>query len=226
MPSYSSLSTEELVQRCADQDDSAAWEEFVRRFHRLIAKVVLRVAYRFQNTAPETIDDLIQEIYLKLFAGKCRILRNFDHRHPDAFVGFVQVVAANVARDHFRSSARTLHPTIDEAVESTVSSGAKGYGSASAMEREVLLKQIEQRIDSCTDEPHKDRNRRIFWLYFRAGLSSAAIASLPGMELTSKGVESVILRMTREIRIRYQQTGVRQVSHRDRVEGNRSAGSL
>jgi len=38
---YSALSAGELVRQCARSADKAAWEEFVRRFHRLIAGVVL-----------------------------------------------------------------------------------------------------------------------------------------------------------------------------------------
>jgi len=51
MESYSSLSIEELVQRCAASKECAAWQEFVRRLHRLIAKVVLRTAVRLGDGA-------------------------------------------------------------------------------------------------------------------------------------------------------------------------------
>jgi RNA polymerase sigma-70 factor (ECF subfamily) len=228
MPSYHSLSTDELVRKCADQDDSAAWEEFVKRFHRLIAKVVLRVASRMQNTTPQTIDDLIQETYLKLFAGNCRVLRNFDHRHPDAFVGFVQVMAANVARDHFKSSSQRsfAHSTLDEGAESPVPLRVRGKGSAIAIEREVLLHEIHKHLDSCVDGPHRDRNRRIFWLYYRTGLSSTAIASLPGTGLTSKGVESVILRITKDLRMRVSAGRTASQPGPEAGEGNLSAGSF
>jgi hypothetical protein len=40
----------------------------------------------------------------------------------------------------------------------------------------------------------------IFWLYFRQGLSTREIASLPGIGLGAKGVGSVIERLKRSIR--------------------------
>ena len=46
------------------------------------------------------------------------------------------------------------------------------------------------------------RNREIFWLHYRAGLSARAIADLPEIGLTAKGVESVIMRVTKELRER------------------------
>ena len=36
---YLGLSVEDLVRACAQTGEPAAWEEFVRRFHRLIATV-------------------------------------------------------------------------------------------------------------------------------------------------------------------------------------------
>jgi hypothetical protein len=40
----------------------------------------------------------------------------------------------------------------------------------------------------------------IFWLYFRQGMTSREIASLPGVGLGTKGVGSVIERLKRLIR--------------------------
>jgi hypothetical protein len=45
----------------------------------------------------------------------------------------------------------------------------------------------------------------VFWLYYRAGCSAAEIAAVPGIDLTAKGVESLLLRMTRELRRRLAQ---------------------
>ena len=72
----------------------------------------------------------------------------------------------------------------------------------------------------CVVGPDQERNRTIFWLHYRAGLSARAIAELPGMGLTTKGVESILMRITRELRERMSATkpGVRQ-EFRDPSEG-------
>jgi len=44
MESYSSISIEELLHRCAVEGDADAWNEFVRRSQRIIATVVIRKA--------------------------------------------------------------------------------------------------------------------------------------------------------------------------------------
>jgi RNA polymerase sigma-70 factor, ECF subfamily len=209
---YSSFSVEELVRRCCTSAEVVAWEEFVQRFHRLIAKVVLRAAVKFGDSSRQTVDDLIQETYLKFCSDNCRILREFEHRHPDAFLGYVQVVASNVVRDHFKASyskkrgANQVEGIPDDHVPA---SGENSAGSPKAIERAVLIEELQRHLDLVVTGADQDRNRRIFWLYYRAGLSAPAIATLPGIDLTTKGVESLILRITRELRERIaSRTGV------------------
>ena len=205
MGAYSSLSVEELLQRCAQSGDVAAWEEFVRRFHRLIAKVILRTCIRFGDLSSETVDDLIQETYLKLSANDFRVLREFEHRHPNAFVGFLQVLAVNIAKDHFKSIRSPKHGAdhVDPAPEGFVAPAAEGSaGSVKTMERNVLIAEISRCVDACVTGPDAERNRTIFWLRFRVGLSAASIASLPGINLTEKGVESLVSRILRDVRTR------------------------
>jgi len=203
METYSSLSVEELVRRCAVSGELAVWEEFVRRFHRLIAKVALRGAVRFGDASRQTVDDLVQETYLKLCTNNYRILREFDHRHPDAFIGYVQVIAANVVRDHFKSSyskkrgANHVEGISDELAPAC---GEDSSGSPRAIERGVLIQQVQRHLDVFVTGADQERDSQIFWLYYRVGLSAAAIAALPGVGLTTKGVESLILRITRALR--------------------------
>jgi RNA polymerase sigma-70 factor (ECF subfamily) len=70
-------------------------------------------------------------------------------------------------------------------------------GGANAIERNVLL--LEVRAILAATAPVA-RDRHIFWLYYRHGLSTKAIASIQAIALTQKGVESVIQRLTVGIR--------------------------
>jgi RNA polymerase sigma-70 factor, ECF subfamily len=205
MENYSLLSIEELVRRCSASRSADAWEEFIRRFHRLIATVVLRTASRLGDSSRQTVDDLIQETYLKLCADDFRILRNFQEQRPDAFIGYVKVVAANVVRDHFKSSYSLKRGAghVEQFSVDYVPLALDGTtGSQQFIERAVLIEEISRLLDLCIPGPDQERNVQIFWLHYRAGLSARAIADLPGMMLTTKGVESIILRITRELRVR------------------------
>jgi RNA polymerase sigma-70 factor (ECF subfamily) len=205
MEDYRSISIEELVRLCSSSGDAAAWEEFVRRFHRLIAVVVLRTASRFGVSSVQVVDDLIQETYLKLCGDNCRILRDFNQRHPDAFLGYVRVVTANVVRDHFKSSLagkRGVNQVQEIGDSFTPMAPIDSAGSPMTIERGVLIKEIQRHLDTCIVGPDQDRKKMIFWLYYRVGLSASAIAVLPGVSLSTKGVESIIQRITGDLRER------------------------
>lgn len=204
MTDYRSISIEELLARCVDLKEADAWQEFIRRFHCLIASVVLRTSARFGDRSAQVVDDLIQETYLKLCSSDFRILRSFSPTHAGSFLGFIKVIAANVVRDHFKASSalkRALgqFPRSEDPFADIAGGGA---GSPIAIEQSVLIQEIQKYLDDCTEGPDQDRNRTVFWLYYRAGLSAAAIAAIPSVGLSTKGVESVILRTTRELRLR------------------------
>ena len=44
------------------------------------------------------------------------------------------------------------------------------------------------------------RDRLIFWMYYRQGFTAKAIAAIPSISLTVKGVEGVIQRLTGQLR--------------------------
>jgi RNA polymerase sigma-70 factor (ECF subfamily) len=73
-------------------------------------------------------------------------------------------------------------------------------GGQAAMEREVLLKQIDRCLETCSEGADQERDRLIFWLYYQQGMSAKDIAALPTVGLTAKGVESAIFRLTRLVR--------------------------
>jgi RNA polymerase sigma-70 factor (ECF subfamily) len=135
------------------------------------------------------VDDLVQETYLKLCADKCRLLRVFAVQHPEAVLGYIKTIAVNVAHDYFKalhSQKRGSGETAQllEDVEPPAQSG--DIGGQAAMEREVLLKQIDHCLESCSEGPDQGRDRLIFWLYYQQGMSAKAIAALPTVGLTAK----------------------------------------
>jgi RNA polymerase sigma-70 factor (ECF subfamily) len=197
------MSAEELILACAEFNDGAAWEEFVVRFRRPISLSILRIAHQWGGLPQQVVDDLVQETYLKLCSDKCRLLRDFAIQHPEAVTGYIKTIAVNLAHDHFKafhSQKRGSGETAQllEGVEPQAQSG--DLGGQSAMEREVLLKQIDRCLGACSEGPDQERDRLIFWLYYQQGMSAKTIAALPTVGLTAKGVESAIFRLTRLVR--------------------------
>jgi RNA polymerase sigma-70 factor (ECF subfamily) len=201
---YSELAPPELFSICARGSDAAAWEEFIRRFNPVIARSVLRIAVRHGISDKPLIDDLIQETYLKICANECRLLRTFTPQQPESAFGFLKVVAANVAQDYFKSRlAEKRAPEATAGALEDIPIPARQEcpkGVLNRTERSVLLDQIDRRLRAVVPPGELRRARTIFWLYYRAGLTAGAIASLPASELTTKGVESLLFRLTRLVR--------------------------
>ncbi len=201
--SYTSKSPGELIRACFSAGDALVWEEFIRRFHHLIAGVVLRTARHWGDASPQILDDLVQETYLKICADNCRLLRDFESRTPDAIYGFLKVVAANVVHDHFKSAhanKRGAGKDCEPIDTIEIAASSARAGSVDVVERQVLLKEIDDYLRTRELGVTGSRDRAIFWLYYRQGLTASAIAALPWIKLTTKGVESTILRLTAAVR--------------------------
>jgi RNA polymerase sigma-70 factor (ECF subfamily) len=200
---FSSISADELVRACAESNDGAAWDEFVFRFHRAISLSIMRIAYQWGQAPRQLVDDLVQETYLKLCSDKCRLLLEFAAQHPEAVPGYIKMIAVNVARDYFKSvysQKRGAGQTQESLAEVDPKAETHSLGGQGAMERQILLKQIDECLGTCSTGLDQERDRLIFWLYYQQGLSAQAIAALPTVGLTAKGVESAILRLTRLVR--------------------------
>lgn len=199
----SSTPSEDLVKACVGSNNEAAWAEFIRRFQPVIANVVGRTARRHWPQAPRhLVDDLIQKTYLKLCADDCRLLRQFQSRHRDSIYGFLKVVAASVVLDHFKSERarkRDINQTAALSEQASLDRPATGSGSLLAIEEQVALRQIDEIVGELFTGEMLVRNRAIFWLNHRDGMTAHAIASIPWIGLNTKGVETVLRRMTHMI---------------------------
>jgi RNA polymerase sigma factor (sigma-70 family) len=204
--SHNDLSDQELVLLCARTRDALAWKEFVVRFHRLVATVTMRTCRRYGSTSLDVIDDLVQDTYAKLWDEDRRILRSFEALPGGSFHSFLKVVAANVAHDHFkrelsakRGGAKREAVLLDDA---TTAVSSASPGSTEASERGILSRELDALLSELVDGASCERDRRIFWLYYRVGLTAEAISRLASIGLGVKGVESTILRLSRLLRDR------------------------
>ena len=201
MSRYWSVSVSELIRACAETNDGEAWEEFVVRFRRPVSLSIKYTACQWGKDPLQFVDDLLQETYLKLCNDNCRRLLEFAEQHPDdAVLRYIKTIAINVARDHFKSlhSQKRGAGDTDQWLEDFDPPSQSGSrGGSEAMEREVLLKQIDVLLQNCAFGSNQERDCLIFRFYYVQGLSAKAIAALATIKLTAKGVEAVIFRLTR-----------------------------
>lgn len=199
---YSAVSVTELIRACVE-GDAAAWQEFIGRFHRIIAVTSYRAARRWGEDSPGVVDDLTQEAYVKLCADRARVLREFDSPHPDGIFAFLKVVTANVANDYFKrlhAGKRGASQT-DESLEDAERTGrVMGPATPDSMERAVLLDQVDACLTAVAPAETLQRDKTIFWMYYRQGLTAKEIEALPSIGLSLKGVESTLHRLTQLVR--------------------------
>lgn len=203
MQDYSGLSVNELVKLCCEQRTPQLWEEFVRRFQPTIAGVVLRRARVWNETRPEVIADLVQDVYLKLCSNDCRILRQFEPSHSEAFFGFLKVISINFVNDHFKALLTNKRRTDAEVISIDGLSrepAAAAHHTVAQSERALLCQEIDSLLRKVLQGQTAERDRTIFWLYYRTGMTAAAIGCLPSISMNPKSVESVIHRLTQLLR--------------------------
>jgi RNA polymerase sigma-70 factor (ECF subfamily) len=202
-PRYSSLSLRDVVCLCADSSDEEAWEEFIGRVGRPISVTVMRTASLWGKSSRSVVEDLVQATYLKLWEEGGRRLRDFAVQHPDAILGYLKKTAANATHDYFRhghsQSSGGDNPHVST---SDIDPEARNnsHGSEERIAFGVLLNEVDDCLKRALTGPDRERDRMIFWLYFRQGMSTKEIASLPTVGLGTKGVGSVIERLKRCLR--------------------------
>jgi RNA polymerase sigma-70 factor (ECF subfamily) len=199
---YGCLSPGALVRECLASSSEQAWAEFLRRFHPLIMRVVVRVARRWGETRTQLLDELVQETYLKICQNRASLMHGFQSVREDAVFAYIKVFTANLVQDYFKSrNAKKRDGELrSETLESVECSSARVRPVVQLIERDLLVRQIETCLASLDLGANGDRDREIFWLYYRCGLPAREIASIETMGLSTKGVESTIGRITRELR--------------------------
>src|SRR5947208_2656397 len=200
---YSSLSLKDVVCLCAESGDDEAWQEFVSRVGRPISLTIMRTASRWGEPSRSLVEDLVQVTYLKLWEGGCRLLRDFAIQRPEAILGYLKKTAANATHDYFKhghsQSSGGEEPHVSTS-DVEPEAGKQAHGSQEKIAFEVFLNEIDEHLKCCLTGADQERDRMIFLLYFRQGMSTKEIASLASVGLSAKGVGSVIDRMKHSLR--------------------------
>jgi RNA polymerase sigma-70 factor (ECF subfamily) len=154
------------------------------------------------RSTASVVDDIVQEVFLKLCEQERRVLRDFKPRGEDSFFALLRVVTASVANDYFRRQhsekrgGKVVTMVLDEESSSVVPVAPE---KDSEIQRAVLFSELDHKLRSATGTT-AERDRTIFWLYYLQGLTADEIAGLPASGLSAKGVESALRRITTWLR--------------------------
>jgi len=197
------VSINDLAKACARSTDAAEWEELLRRCAPIASLVAARVARLWLGSSTQSVvDDIAQEIFLKLCEQERSILREFKPRGEDSFFGLLRIVSASVANDYFRRQysakrgGKVVTVTMDDAPAPVLPEAPQG---SAGIQKVVLYSELDRKMRSAP-EIIAERDRAIFWLYYLQGLTAEEIAELPVAGLSAKGVESALRRVTAWLR--------------------------
>jgi RNA polymerase sigma-70 factor, ECF subfamily len=183
----------QLVRRCLESTSNDIWEELINRLQPVFARAAYRVATQWGYANVVEVDDAVQEIWSKLVARRAD-MRRIPECGEEAAFAYFKVIAANCAHDYFRAKyADKRGHARTERIEPRLEELASGLGMKQ-METQILILQVDAALKA------SDRERTIFWLYYRQGFTAKEIAATTGNELSDSGVESMIYRLTAAVR--------------------------
>jgi RNA polymerase sigma-70 factor (ECF subfamily) len=193
------LPINELAKACARSAHAAEWEEFLARCAPIAAIMAARVTRIWTGSVtPSIVDDIVQDVFLKLCDQERRILRDFKPRGEDSFQALLRTITASVANDYFRrrSSEKRGGKVVTISFDAEFPVAEPREQSA---QHAVLFSELDRILRSAAGAS-AERDRTIFWLYYLQGLTAEEIAALPGLGLSAKGVESCLRRVVEWLR--------------------------
>lgn len=177
------LSNTQLVKLCAeDPGNKDAWAEFSFRFDARIKLIVYREAQNkslLTNTRnmKQFLEDLVQDVYLKLIANDCRLLKAFKGVSENSIFSYLGIVAINLVRNYATSQKTARHFVLENSIDKELLEPYFSIDNEKDLSFEALKQEIEKILDNNLMNKDKERDKLIFKLFFYEGFSVEDIAS-------------------------------------------------
>ena len=211
------LSHRELIDLLVnDCQHRPAMQEFMRRYDEFIRCTVARTIYRNGagrgTDASATAEDLVSEIYYRLFRCDCRALQRFQNRYHNSIFAYLRTICMNVVRNYHRDyvqkdalgQLQALRPAdegcgenlLEQVVDDSTANGER----ARAEETEMLSQAVGAASFQKVSAENLDRNLIIFKLHFLYGYHYHEIARIKGLGLGESGVGNTAARLRLRLR--------------------------
>jgi RNA polymerase sigma factor (sigma-70 family) len=214
---FNRLSHVDLVRSCAATNDALAWQEFVSRYNRFICLAVLR-AYcqrggrRAYSVDVDLVNDLVQDVYLKLFESTRGALQTFRGANDAAVFVYIGRVAMSVVIDHLRRSGARKRgsdvasldaPVADEDGRETTLAD-RLVASGPDPEQEAIASLLRAQVSGILGRSLRGRNAerdlRIAEAFIFDECSLAEISEQLGGRIRESGIKSSVRRTTMRLR--------------------------
>lgn len=186
-----------LLGRYLSTGSNDDWAALLAALRPLFARIVYRILAQRGESRPDILDDALQEVLLKIHRQREELRSRLALMELAQCEPYLKAVAANAVRDFCKSRAgpagRQACPD-ERSLEEFVASF--GVFSSSTAEWSLVCAEINRLLQE------DSRDRTVFWLYYRWGFKAREIASISAMSLTEKGVESLLQRTAKRVRLK------------------------
>jgi RNA polymerase sigma factor (sigma-70 family) len=207
------LSNTELIKRCAqDSSDQSAWTEFYTRFDEHIRLMLVRECRRKHLNANNILEDLVQDVYMRLVQKKCKALWDYKAANDDSIYSYLAVIAHSVVcgylaregaqkRRHHESSldAPAVSSSADDDLRLIDTIRNDEPDPDANLIRESERQEIEYQLDKVLTKNTRERDKLIFKLYFNEGFSPVQIAAQCGALLSEKRIGNIITELKKRL---------------------------
>lgn len=193
----------DLMRQCAlNLSATDLWAEFHSRYRRRILLFLMR-AFRARGGNSDDFvqcaDDWVQEVFTKLVQNGGRALLSFRGTTEFSVYAFLGSIAASVVADQLRLQRAQRRSATVVAIDEVPDSTAPYVDGGDAFRGLLEFIDLERTLLTDMETKNPERDFLIFRLYFIDGLSAREIAAMPGLKLTTSGLEKVLERARKRL---------------------------
>ena len=181
-------------------DGPAFWDGFVERHGRELQRAVACAMARCGlRPDPEHVEELLQEVYCRLFAGSTRAVSG---RPRAQLWGYLHRIARSVVIDELRSrraGKRGGGHRCEEGTDALVDRVAPGMSPEELLLASERTELLRQRVRDLYPGPQGERNLLVLELAALEGMTSREISLRLGGELSPSSVHTMLHRLRRHL---------------------------
>lgn len=193
------VSDRKLVELCLDGNEDAIGE-LLRRYKRMVARVVARTLNAAHIKPTSIVEDLMQEAWARVTVDNMRPLRELQWLHDGALRGLLQSAAATATKDYIRKQFSEKRDIRKEESLTEIGVFLPALGNVVAnLEYKILVEQLMKCLGGLIrHETDCIRDLAIFQLFYRYRITAADLARVYGMNV--RKVENTLTRLGRLVK--------------------------
>lgn len=187
------LSDRKLVELCLEGNGDAI-AELLRRYKRMVARVVAKTLNAANLKPTSMVEDLVQEAWARVMVDDMRPLRELEWLHDGALRGLLQIAAATATQDYIR---KIFSEKRDIRKEESLTAFVPAPGNIVAnVDYKILLDQLIKCLGALIrQETDCIRDLAIFRLFYCYRITAADLARVYRMNV--RKVENTLARLVR-----------------------------